>query len=195
MPVARSGALFGLPISEATMRAINEEARQPLEPTVAARGEALKPLPVAQADETGMRVAGQLHGLHALATATLSWVSRHSNRGLRCLRDSDRGRRHPGPGGFRTRSGLETFCTLHSYLATLQKQGAHLVHALTLQGKPPQPRFTRFRYRRVLKHQSQVKTFWMSSIPWQRGYATDRTVTHQAAKNAYLISREAGPQG
>lgn len=49
-------------------------------------------------------------------------------------------------GGFRTRCGLEIFCTLRSYLATLQKQGVHLVHALTLQGKPPQPCFTRTGY-------------------------------------------------
>jgi len=46
-------------------------------------------------------------------------------------------------GGFRTPDGLETFCTLRSYLATLHKQGANLFHALTLtfQGQPPQPRF------------------------------------------------------
>ncbi|MBP6584022.1 MAG: transposase [Chromatiaceae bacterium] len=45
--------------------------------------------------------------------------------------------------GFRTPGGLETFCTLRSYLATLHKQGVNLFHALTLtfQGTPPQPRF------------------------------------------------------
>ena len=46
-------------------------------------------------------------------------------------------------GGFRTQAGLDTFCTIRSYLATLHKQGANLFHALTLtfQGSPPQPRF------------------------------------------------------
>jgi len=46
-------------------------------------------------------------------------------------------------GGFRTQVGLETFCTIRSYLATLHKQGANLFHSLTLtfQGQPPQPRF------------------------------------------------------
>jgi len=46
-------------------------------------------------------------------------------------------------GGFRTAGGLETFCTLRSYLATLNKQGINLFHALTLtfQGSPPQQRF------------------------------------------------------
>jgi transposase len=46
-------------------------------------------------------------------------------------------------GGFRTLKGVETFCVIRSYLATLHKQGDNLFHALTLtfQGKPPQPRF------------------------------------------------------
>ena len=46
-------------------------------------------------------------------------------------------------GGFRTKNGADTFCTLRSYLATMHKQGANLFHALTLtfQGQPPQPRF------------------------------------------------------
>ena len=46
-------------------------------------------------------------------------------------------------GGFRTKNGADTFCTLRSYLATMHKQGANLFHALTLafQGQPPLPRF------------------------------------------------------
>ena len=46
-------------------------------------------------------------------------------------------------GGFRTAAGLETFCTIRSYLAMLHKQGDNLFLALTLtfQENPPQPRF------------------------------------------------------
>ena len=46
-------------------------------------------------------------------------------------------------GGFRTPGGLNTFCTIRSYLATLHKQGMNPFHALilTFQGSPPQPRF------------------------------------------------------
>jgi transposase len=46
-------------------------------------------------------------------------------------------------GGFRTPDGLAAFCTIRSYLATLQKQGANPFHALvlTFQGRPPQPKF------------------------------------------------------
>ena len=85
MPVARTGEragdLFGLPISDATVRAINEEARALLAPTVAAMGEALKTAAVAHADETGRRVAGKLYGRHVLATPTLTWLGRHAHRG------------------------------------------------------------------------------------------------------------------
>ncbi|MDO8812452.1 MAG: IS66 family transposase [Gallionella sp.] len=291
MPVARTGALsgdlFGLPMSDATVLAIHEEARTLLAPIVLAMGEALKTVPVAHADETGMRVAGSLRWLHVLSTATLTWIGAHVNRGrkafdafgilpaftgtlihdgwkpyrdLRCthglcnahhlrelayvfeemgqvwaqclidlLVDAHRevaavggplsgdriahyrcahariladgeaanprappsGKRggtkqskalnlldrlrihaddvwrfmtdHGVPfsnniaerdvrmpkvkqkisGGFRTLSGLDTFCTIRSYLATLHKQGDNLFHALTraFQGSPPQPRF------------------------------------------------------
>jgi len=89
MPVARTGDLmgdlFGLPVSDATVLAINGEARARLSPTVAAIGEAMKTAPVAHADETGMRVAGQLHWLHVLATSTLTWLGGHVNRGKKAF--------------------------------------------------------------------------------------------------------------
>lgn len=291
MPLARTGDLtgdlFGLPLADATVLAINEEARALLAPTVAAMGEALKAVPIAHADETGMRIAGKINWLHVLATTTLTWIGAHVNRGkkafdafgiltafagtlihdgwksyrdLACVHglcnahhlreltyvfeemgqvwakqlielllaahrevatagapltadriahyrsaharilasgeaanprappSGKRGRTqqskalnlidrlrvyaddvwrfitdHNVPfsnnvaeqavrmpkvkqkisGGFRTQAGLDTFCTIRSYLATLHKQGANLFHALTLtfQGSPPQPRF------------------------------------------------------
>jgi len=89
MPVARTGALsgdlFGLPMSDATVLAIHEEARTLLAPIVSAMGEALKTVPVAHADETGMRVAGSLHWLHVLSTATLTWIGAHVNRGRKAF--------------------------------------------------------------------------------------------------------------
>lgn len=291
MPLARTGDLtgdlFGLPLTDATVLAINEEARALLAPTVAAMGEALKDVPIAHADETGMRVAGKIHWLHVLATTTLTWIGAHVNRGkkafdafgilttfagtlihdgwksyrdLACVHglcnahhlreltyvfeemgqvwarqlidlllaahrevtatggpltadriahyrsaharilaagEADNPRAPPSgkrgrtrqskalnlidrlalhaddvwrfmtdhnvpfsnniaeqavrmpkvkqkiSGGFRTQAGLDTFCTIRSYLATLHKQGANLFLALTLtfQGSPPQPRF------------------------------------------------------
>jgi len=89
MPVARTGALagdlFGLPMSDATVLSINEDARALIAPTVAAMGEALKTVPVAHADETGMRVAGKLFWLHVLATPTLTWIGSHMNRGKKAF--------------------------------------------------------------------------------------------------------------
>lgn len=85
MPVFRTGNLmgdlFGLPLADATVLAINEEARQRLAPTVAAIGEALKTAPVAHADETGIKVAGKLYWLHVLATTNVTWLGCHANRG------------------------------------------------------------------------------------------------------------------
>ncbi len=85
MPVARTGELLGdifaLPMSDATVLAINEDARCRLAPTVAAMGEALKSVPVAHADETGMRVSRRLHWLHVVATTTLTWIGAHMKRG------------------------------------------------------------------------------------------------------------------
>jgi transposase len=291
LPLARTGELmgdlFGLPMSDATVLAIQAEAQERLAPTVAAMGEALKAAPVAHADETGMRVAGKIHWMHVLVTPLLTWLGAHPKRGkqafdafglliafagtlihdgwkpyrelackhglcnahhlreltyvfeqmgqawAKCLFDlllaachevaavgaplpaeriayyrttydqilttgeaanprappsGKRGRTKqskalnlidrlrlyaddvwrfmtdPGvpftnnlgeqavrmpkvkqkvSGGFRTPGGLDTFCTIRSYLATLHKQGANPFHALilTFQGSPPQPRF------------------------------------------------------
>ncbi len=46
-------------------------------------------------------------------------------------------------GGFRTQAGLANFCTIRTYLTTLQKQDANLFDALvqTFKGAPTQPRF------------------------------------------------------
>jgi len=292
MPVQRTTALmgdfFGLPMAEATVLAASDEARIRLQPTVDSIGRAIQAAEVAQADETGMRVAGSLHWMHVLATTMLTWVACHAKRGrqafdaldilpgfggtlihdgwkpyrdLACqhglcnahhLREltyafeelgqawagrmidllvaachevnvagsplpagqvtdfrsryadiiaegeafnplvqksGKRGRTrqskaanlllrlrtyaddvwrfatdHNVPftnnlaeqavrmpkvkqkisGGFRTKDGADTFCTIRSYLATMHKQGANLFHALTLtfQGQPPQPRFS-----------------------------------------------------
>ena len=85
MPLARTGALigdlYGLPLSDAAVLAASEEAKDLLIPTVSAIAETLKAVPIAHADETGMRVAGKLHWMHFLATATLTWIGCHPNRG------------------------------------------------------------------------------------------------------------------
>jgi transposase len=89
MPVSRTGDLmgdlFGLPLSDATVLAINAEAASRLAPTVTGMGEAFKTVPVAHADETGMKVAGKLYWLHVLATAVMTWIGCHANRGTKAF--------------------------------------------------------------------------------------------------------------
>lgn len=72
-------------LSDGTVLAINDEARALLAPIVSAMGEALKTVPVAHADETGMHVAGSLRWLHVLSTAALTWIGAHVNRGRKAF--------------------------------------------------------------------------------------------------------------
>lgn len=85
MPVQRTAALmgdfFGLAVSEATVLAASEDARVRLQPTVDSIGQAIRDAKIAHADETGMRVAGSLHWMHALATTMLTWMACHTKRG------------------------------------------------------------------------------------------------------------------
>lgn len=85
MPIARTGfltgELFGLPLSDATVLAAIEEAKDCLKPIVNVIADALKAAPAARVDETGMRVTGKLNGMHFLGMSTLTWIGSHSNRG------------------------------------------------------------------------------------------------------------------
>jgi transposase len=79
------GDLFDLPLSDATVLAAVDEARQRLEPTVTAIGQAISAAPIAHADETGLRVEGKLHWLHVLATGLLTWMGIHPHRGKKAF--------------------------------------------------------------------------------------------------------------
>jgi len=89
MPVARTGDLmgdlFGLPLADATVLAMSEEAQIRLAPTVASIGAAVQAAPVVNADETGMRVAGKLHWMHVLTTVMLTWIGCHAHRGKKAF--------------------------------------------------------------------------------------------------------------
>jgi hypothetical protein len=52
-----------------------------LAPTVAQIADAVLNARVAHFDDTGMRVAGNLHWLHTAATPNLTWVGIHTRRG------------------------------------------------------------------------------------------------------------------
>jgi transposase len=89
MPVARTGAqsgdLFGLPLSDATVLAINAEAKSILAPIVANIGETLKTVPLAHTDETGMHVSAKLYWVHVVATTLLTWIGCHAKRGRQAI--------------------------------------------------------------------------------------------------------------
>ena len=83
--VQRTAALmndfFGLALSQATVLKATQGGAEILLPTVQAIGQAAVASDVLHADETGIRVARQLHWLHVLATDTLTWIGSHAKRG------------------------------------------------------------------------------------------------------------------
>ena len=86
LPVARSAQLitelFGLHLSPATVYACIDEASERLRPHVEHIAQALVTVPVAHADESGLRVAARLHWLHTVASRTLTWYGVHAKRGM-----------------------------------------------------------------------------------------------------------------
>ena len=84
-PLARTGKLMGtifdLPMSDATVLAIQKEACWRLTPVVGAIALALKAAPAIHADETGMYVSGKCKWMHIVATESLTWMGAHDKRG------------------------------------------------------------------------------------------------------------------
>jgi transposase len=72
---------FGLPVSEATVVAACTEAEERLQPTVDTIAASLQTVAVAHADETGLKIAGSLHWMHAVVTTLLTWIGFHKKRG------------------------------------------------------------------------------------------------------------------
>lgn len=86
LPLARSAQLisqlFALNVSQASVLAWIDEASCRLRPAVEHIGRALIAVPVAHADESGLRVAACLHWLHTVASETLTWYGVHAKRGM-----------------------------------------------------------------------------------------------------------------
>ena len=85
VPLARTAQLmqdlYGVSLSQASIQSFTQDAAQTLGPTVAAIGQAVQGSGVVHADETGIRVKGQLHWLHCAVTDTLTWMAPHAKRG------------------------------------------------------------------------------------------------------------------
>ena len=89
LPVARSAQLisqlFGLHLSRASVLAWTGEASQRLRPAVERIAQALVTVPIAHADESGLRVDARLHWLHTVASETLTWYGVHAKRGMHAI--------------------------------------------------------------------------------------------------------------
>jgi transposase len=85
LPLSRTGELFAdlfrMPLSDATILAMRDEAAKKLEPTAQAISEAVLKSPVIHPDETGMRTEGKPYWLHVVATELLTWIVSHAKRG------------------------------------------------------------------------------------------------------------------
>ena len=91
LPLARSAqlvsVLYGLSVSSGTVHTWGNQAAGLLRPEVACIARSLIGLPVAHADESGLRVASRLHWLHTVASDQLTWHGEHAQRGLPAFKD------------------------------------------------------------------------------------------------------------
>ena len=74
--------MYGLTVSPAAVRAWINQASVLLLPNVARIAQALVDVPVAHADESGLRLASRLHWLHTVASDTFTWYGVHATRGM-----------------------------------------------------------------------------------------------------------------
>lgn len=123
LPLARTGALlqdlYGVRLSQASIQSFAQEGAAALTPTVAAIGGAVQSSPVAHADESGIRVTGQLNWLHCLVTKDLTWLAPHAKRGsaaieaLGLLADFKGTLVHDGLASYKELSCTHSLCNAH----------------------------------------------------------------------------------
>jgi transposase len=77
--------LFHVQVSEATLQSAIQTASSKLEHFEAKTKGLLQDAKLAHADETGLRVSGQLHWLHNLSTRLLTWYGVHRKRGQQAI--------------------------------------------------------------------------------------------------------------
>lgn len=90
LPVARSAQLisqlFALHLSQASVLVWIDQASQRLRPAVERIAQALVSVPIAHADESGLRVQARLHWLHTVASETHTWYGVHPKRGMHAIK-------------------------------------------------------------------------------------------------------------
>jgi len=81
--------LYGQPLSEATVVSTNQRSYENLELFEQTVKTLLPQSPVNHCDESGLRVAGQLHWLHVVSNAQLTFYGVHPKRGSEAMNDLD----------------------------------------------------------------------------------------------------------
>lgn len=81
--------LFGQSVSQGTLQTALLTAYHDLAGFEARLKDLLEKAPLAQTDETGLRVAGKLQWLHNLSTGRLTWYGVHPKRGTEAIGDFD----------------------------------------------------------------------------------------------------------
>jgi transposase len=93
LPLQRSSELirdlFNLSFCKGAVSQANIEAAEHFTPVVDMIADALRSVPVAHADETGMRVEAKLHWMHTLVTPLLTWIGVHRRRGAEAMKHFD----------------------------------------------------------------------------------------------------------
>ena len=77
--------LYGQPLSEATIVAVNKRAFENLESFEQRLKVLLPQAPLNHCDESGLRVAGRLHWLHVVSNAQLTFYGAHPKRGTEAM--------------------------------------------------------------------------------------------------------------
>lgn len=89
LPVERIGQmcadLFGQRVSDATVQAAVHAAHEALTPFHDAVVEHIRQSPVANTDESGVRVNKKLHWLHVISTKFVTWYGVHAKRGREAI--------------------------------------------------------------------------------------------------------------
>jgi transposase len=81
--------LFGQPLSEGTVVRANQHTYENLAPFEQTVKLLLPQAPLVHADESGLRVAGQLHWLHVVSTAQMTFYGVHPKRGTQAMDEFD----------------------------------------------------------------------------------------------------------
>jgi transposase len=135
LPIDRAAQLLadvlGAPVATGTLAGVVAEGAAGLGDFAATVRDLLAAAPVAHFDETGARVAGRLHWVHSVSTASLTWQTVHAKRGRVAM---DAAGVLPAFGGVAVHDGWSPYW---HYQAVHALCGAHLLRELEAVAQQP----------------------------------------------------------